>query len=74
MPAWRAFSGFEMANGASGPVRLEARDVARKLQIVIDDHPAAEPQRWQLTEKGAAMFSPANIELLVSMGYARRID
>lgn len=71
--AWTPFTGFELTNG-HGKLRLEAREVATKLEIVVDDHPAAEPQRWRLTPKGAAMFSANNIELLVSLGYAARVD
>jgi len=72
--AWHSFSGFELITGRGHPLRLDAREVGQKLEIVIDDHPAAEPQRWRLTEKGAAMFSSNNIELLVSLGYAERVD
>jgi len=71
---WRAFSGFELNHGDGKKLRLAARDVATKLEIVIDDHPAAEPQRWRLTEEGAKMFSAANIQMLVTMGYAQRVD
>lgn len=72
--AWHPFSGFELAHGRGTPLRLDAREVGQKLEIVIDDHPAAEPQRWRLTAKGASMFSASNIEMLVAMGYAERVD
>jgi hypothetical protein len=64
------FAGFELANGHTPPIRLSATDVSRHLRIVVDDCAAAEPRRWRLTEKGAAMFSASNIELLVAMQYA----
>lgn len=72
--AWKAFQGFEMTTSHGERLRLPAHEVAQRLEIIVDDHPLAEPQRWRLTEKGAEMFSARNVELLVSMGYAQRVS